>query len=163
MRVVVAGQGYVGLPLAVRAADVGHCVVGYDVDAERVKRLMAGESYVEDVAGAALEAVLASGAYRPTAQPRDCAGFDIAVITVPTPLRDGVPDLAYLEGAAPGTFPASHQIRENPGRFFPLSGASERVAEQRQMPRITSIGLRAQGGDGRGPHLLLGIALSSDR
>jgi UDP-N-acetyl-D-glucosamine dehydrogenase len=100
MRVVVAGQGYVGLPLAVRAAEVGHRVVGYDVDAERVKRLLSGESYVEDVPSAALEAVVATGGYLPTAQPRACAGFDIAVITVPTPLRDGVPDLAYIEAAS---------------------------------------------------------------
>lgn len=35
MKVVVAGQGYVGLPLAVRAAERGHHVVGYD----RVERL----------------------------------------------------------------------------------------------------------------------------
>ncbi|HEU4423561.1 MAG TPA: nucleotide sugar dehydrogenase [Pilimelia sp.] len=100
MRLVVAGQGYVGLPLAIRAAAAGHCVVGYDVDAERVKRLLAGESYVEDVTSAALEAAIASGTYRPTSQSRECAGFDIAVITVPTPLREGVPDLAYIEGAA---------------------------------------------------------------
>jgi hypothetical protein len=32
MDVVVAGQGYVGWPLAVRAAEVGHRVVGYDGD-----------------------------------------------------------------------------------------------------------------------------------
>jgi UDP-N-acetyl-D-glucosamine dehydrogenase len=100
MRVVVAGQGYVGLPLAVRAAQVGHSVVGYDVDAERVKRLAAAESYVEDVPSAQLRAVLDDGAYRPSAQARACAGFDVAVITVPTPLRDGVPDLAYIEQAA---------------------------------------------------------------
>ena len=30
--VVVAGQGYVGLPLAMRAVEVGHNVTGYDVD-----------------------------------------------------------------------------------------------------------------------------------
>lgn len=30
MDAVVVGQGYVGLPLAVRAAKVGHRVVGYD-------------------------------------------------------------------------------------------------------------------------------------
>jgi UDP-N-acetyl-D-glucosamine dehydrogenase len=100
MRVVVAGQGYVGLPLAVRAAEVGHRVVGYDVDADRIKRLLAGESYVEDVPSAALEAVVASGALLPTAQPRACAGFDLAIITVPTPLRDGVPDLAYIEASS---------------------------------------------------------------
>lgn len=79
MRVVIAGQGYVGLPLAVRAAEAGHHVVGYDVDERRVKRLAVGESYVEDIPDARLRAVLDTGAYRPTIEPRDCAGFDTAV------------------------------------------------------------------------------------
>lgn len=42
MHVVVAGQGYVGLPLAVRAAEVGHHVVA--TDPHRVRQLAAGES-----------------------------------------------------------------------------------------------------------------------
>jgi UDP-N-acetyl-D-glucosamine dehydrogenase len=100
MRVVVVGQGYVGLPLAVRAAEVGHEVIGYDVDAGRIKRLAAGESYVEDVAAERLRAVLASGAYRASDAARDCGGFDVAVVTVPTPLREGVPDLSYIEESA---------------------------------------------------------------
>lgn len=100
MEVVVAGQGYVGLPLAVRAAEVGHRVVGYDVDADRVERLIAGDSYVQDVASCRLRALLETGAYRATADPAALAGFDIAVITVPTPLRDGVPDLTHIESCA---------------------------------------------------------------
>ena len=40
--VVVVGLGYVGLPLAMRAAEVGHRVVGYDVNEDRVKLLAAG-------------------------------------------------------------------------------------------------------------------------
>jgi UDP-N-acetyl-D-glucosamine dehydrogenase len=100
MRVVVVGQGYVGLPLAVRAAQVGHMVVGYDVDEERVKRLIAGESYVDDVSSAQLQDVLDRGAYRPSADSRSCAGFDVAVIAVPTPLRDGTPDLSYIDQSA---------------------------------------------------------------
>jgi UDP-N-acetyl-D-glucosamine dehydrogenase len=99
-RVVVVGQGYVGLPLAVRAAQAGHEVVGYDVDRERIKRLAAGESYIEDVPSSELRKILDNGAYRPSAEARSCAGFDVAVITVPTPLRDGVPDLRYIEEAA---------------------------------------------------------------
>ncbi|MFJ2397406.1 hypothetical protein ACIOTI_32250 [Streptomyces sp. NPDC087843] len=67
MKIVVAGQGYVGLPLAVRAAEVGHRVVGYDVDPHRVQQLTAGQSYVRDVASARLCAVLDSGAYSATA------------------------------------------------------------------------------------------------
>ncbi|MFB6808888.1 hypothetical protein [Streptomyces sp. NPDC056387] len=49
LQIVVAGQGYVGLPLAVRAAEAGHLVVGYDVDPHRIQQLAASDSYVEDV------------------------------------------------------------------------------------------------------------------
>ncbi|MEV7118729.1 nucleotide sugar dehydrogenase [Kitasatospora griseola] len=100
MRIVIAGQGYVGLPLAVRAAEVGHQVVGYDVDERRIKRLAVGESYVEDIPGERLRPLLDDGRYLPTADPADVADFDIAVITVPTPLRDGVPDLSFIEASA---------------------------------------------------------------
>ena len=65
-----------------------------------IKRLAAGESYVEDILDAELTEALDSGCYRPTSDPDDCAGFDVAVITVPTPLCDGNPDLTYVEEAA---------------------------------------------------------------
>jgi len=99
-RVVVVGQGYVGLPLAMRASEVGYDVVGFDVDAARIDRLTRGESYVGDVSAPRLAAALAAGRYHPTTDPAALAGFDIAVITVPTPLRAGDPDLSYIEDAA---------------------------------------------------------------
>lgn len=97
---VIVGQGYVGLPVAIRACEQGHDVVGFDVDERRVKRLGAGESMVEDVTDERLAAALESGRYRPTTSTDDCAGFDVAVISVPTPLSDGNPDLSYIEDAA---------------------------------------------------------------
>ncbi|MDY7083579.1 MAG: nucleotide sugar dehydrogenase [Actinomycetota bacterium] len=100
MRVVIVGQGYVGLPLAVRAARAGHSVVGFDVDDERIKRLAAGESYVDDVSSADLRELVDLGTFQPSADPRSCAGFDIAVIAVPTPLREGTPDLKHIEESA---------------------------------------------------------------
>ncbi|MEU6232587.1 nucleotide sugar dehydrogenase [Kitasatospora sp. NPDC047058] len=100
MRVVIAGQGYAGLPLAVRAAEVGHQVIGYDVDERRIKRLAVGESYVEDVPAERLRPLLENGSYLPSAEPGDVADFDLAVITVPAPLRDGVPDLSCIEASA---------------------------------------------------------------
>ncbi len=100
MTVVVVGQGYVGLPLAMRAVEVGHAVVGFDVDDVKVRCLMAAESFIEDVTSAQVKAALATGRYRPTSDPQACAGFDVAVITVPTPLQDGVPDLHYITDAA---------------------------------------------------------------
>ena len=97
---LVIGQGYVGLPLALAAVDAGFTVVGFDTNDERVKRLVAGTSYVEDVSDEVLTRALATGRYRPTAEESLCAGFDVAVIDVPTPLRDGQPHLVHVEAAA---------------------------------------------------------------
>src|SRR5688500_3139746 len=99
-RLVVVGQGYVGLPLALRAVDAGFIGVGCDVDEHRVKRLNDGESYVEDISDEQLAAALATGRYIASSETRSCAGFDVAVVTVPTPLREGVPDLSFIEDAA---------------------------------------------------------------
>jgi UDP-N-acetyl-D-glucosamine dehydrogenase len=98
-RVVIAGQGYVGLPLAMRAVEVGYDVVGLEVDEQRAKRLAAGESYVEDVPEEVVQAALETGRYRVTVDDEVAAGFDVAVVTVPTPLREGIPDLEYIETA----------------------------------------------------------------
>ena len=99
-KVVVVGLGYVGLPLAMRAAAVGHSVIGFDIDTRRVKLLEAGESYIEDVPSEELQKVLEDGTFRPSSDGAACAGFDVAVVAAPTPLRDGLPDLSYLEDAA---------------------------------------------------------------
>jgi UDP-N-acetyl-D-glucosamine dehydrogenase len=99
-RVVVVGQGYVGLPLALRAVTVGMDVVGYDVDPDRVERLAAGQSFVEDVSDKELAEALQTGRYLVTDELVRCAGFDVAVITVPTPLREGNPDLSFIEQSA---------------------------------------------------------------
>ena len=99
-RVVVVGQGYVGLPLAVRAVEVGHTVVGFELDKDRVDRLRRGQSFIDDITDADLASARATGRYIPTDDPADLAGFTTAVVCVPTPLRDGAPDLSYVESAA---------------------------------------------------------------
>lgn len=97
--VVVVGQGYVGLPVAMRAVEAGFRVTGYELDTTRIGALRAGRSYVEDVPSERVAAAGAAG-YTVTDQVADLAGFDVAVISVPTPLRDGAPDLSYVESAA---------------------------------------------------------------
>jgi UDP-N-acetyl-D-glucosamine dehydrogenase len=99
-KLVVVGQGYVGLPLAMRAVEAGFTVVGFDVDTERIKRLAADDSYVEDVPAEVVARANSSGRYDPTSEPKRCAGFDFAVIDVPTPLDDGVPNLTHVTSAA---------------------------------------------------------------
>ena len=103
-RVVVVGQGYVGLPVAMRAVEIGFPVVGYDVSTGRIGRLADGDSYVEDIPSPVIRAALERG-FTPTADAADLADFDIAVITVPTPLREGAPDLTYVESATRALVP----------------------------------------------------------
>ncbi|MEM7324836.1 MAG: nucleotide sugar dehydrogenase [Actinomycetota bacterium] len=98
-RVAVIGQGYVGLPLAMRAVEVGFDVVGFDLDKRKISSLAAAESYIDDVTDNDLARALAAGTYRPTEIADDLTGFDVAVITVPTPLTDGAPDISYIEQA----------------------------------------------------------------
>lgn len=99
-RVVILGQGYVGLPVSLRAVEVGFDVVGFDVDERRVAALRRGESFIDDVSDDDLKQLLDTGRFEPTTDSAALAGFDVAVISVPTPLRDGVPDVSYIESAA---------------------------------------------------------------
>lgn len=100
VKVIVVGQGYVGLPLGVRAVEVGHDVVGLELDEEKVRRLNAGDSYIEDIPSPQLQAAIATGRYVASSSPAAIEGFDIAVVSVPTPLTEGAPDLTYIESAA---------------------------------------------------------------
>ena len=99
-RLVVVGQGYAGLPVAIRAVEAGFDVIGFDVDVGRIKRLAAGESQVEDVTSDEVASALATGRYEPTDDPAKVGGFDFAVIDVPTPLADGAPNLSHVADAA---------------------------------------------------------------
>lgn len=103
--VVVIGQGYVGLPVAMRSVVAGHNVIGIESSPQRLSKLRSGISFVEDISSAELAAALTSSRYLPSADYSDAAGFDVAVITVPTPLRDSAPDLSYIEAAAASLAP----------------------------------------------------------
>lgn len=98
--VVVIGQGYVGLPVAMRSVEVGYDVVGLDLDERRIGSLSAGSSHVDDISDEQLASALASGRYRATTDYAAMTGFSIAVITVPTPLKESLPDLTFIESAA---------------------------------------------------------------
>ena len=97
--VAVFGQGYVGLPVAIRAADVGFQVIGFDVDEHKINGLRRGISHVEDISNSLVATSIENGSYVPTSSTDDLAGFDIAVISVPTPLTNDAPDLRFIESA----------------------------------------------------------------
>ena len=108
-RVVVVGQGYIGLPLAMRAVEVGYDVVGFDVDKARVSQLRQGESFIDDISDADVAWALGTARYTPSDNVADLADFRTALVCVPTPLRDSLPDLHFVEDAA--YFLAPHLTR----------------------------------------------------
>ena len=96
-KVVIIGQGYVGLPLAMRCVEVGYKVIGYDTDDSKIGALKDGVSPIDDVTNDQVASALSSTSYIPTSAQDDLKDFDIAVITVPTPLRDDRPDTSFIE------------------------------------------------------------------
>ena len=104
-RIVVVGQGYVGLPLAMAAYGAGNTVVGIDTDERRVKLIQSGVSPVSDVDSSDLTSALESGRYSIQSDYESLAGFASAIITVPTPLKDGKPNLRFIESAASSLSP----------------------------------------------------------
>ena len=88
-----------------RGVDAGYTVTGVDLDERRVAALQAGISYVDDISAEELTSAIASGKYTATASYDDIDAFDYAVITVPTPLRDSLPDLSFIESAAKSLAP----------------------------------------------------------
>jgi UDP-N-acetyl-D-glucosamine dehydrogenase len=99
MQIGIVGLGYVGLPLAIAFAEVGHEVVCLDLDAGKVEALRAGRSYVEDIGDDVLGAQRER--LRPTTDHGELAACEAIVICVPTPLSNSrEPDLTFLEEAA---------------------------------------------------------------
>jgi UDP-N-acetyl-D-glucosamine dehydrogenase len=99
-RIGIVGLGYVGLPLAVEFGKAGFSVTGIDVNPDKVRRVNAGDSYVSDIASAALGALVHSGKLRATTDFSAIFDLDTIDICVPTPLRKTKdPDMSYIVSA----------------------------------------------------------------
>ncbi len=89
-KIAVIGLGYVGLPLAVEFAKK-YQVVGFDINAQRVKELRAGTDSTLEVEDPVLQSVLAkeqgpsgNGLYV-TSELSEMALSNVFIVTVPTP------------------------------------------------------------------------------
>jgi UDP-N-acetyl-D-glucosamine dehydrogenase len=100
-KVAVIGQGYVGLPLALAAAEVGFLVKGIDTDHSKVRNLNMGITSVEGIAADVLSNLLVSKKYLAVMDFQAISDSDVILICVPTPLTEsGKPDLQFLNNAA---------------------------------------------------------------
>ena len=100
MQTTVVGQGYVGLPLSIAAAEAGHIVFGLDNNEEKIKLLNSGRSIIEDLTDVAIKNSIDSKRYVPTTNQEVITKSQVVLICVPTPLSpDHKPDLAALISA----------------------------------------------------------------
>jgi nucleotide sugar dehydrogenase len=99
--VAVVGLGYVGLPLAVHAAEKGYTVVGVDRNEHLVSQINARQTpFANDERfKLALEAA-SSERFTATTDMSAIEAATTIVICVPTPTNDNVPDLSLVIGAA---------------------------------------------------------------
>jgi UDP-N-acetyl-D-galactosamine dehydrogenase len=94
-QIVVIGLGYVGLPLAI-ALVRKFAVTGFDIDHKRIGELGRGHDRTREVE----EGELRATSLKLTADPSECGGGDIYIVTVPTPVdSSNTPDLGAVLAA----------------------------------------------------------------
>ena len=99
-RIGVIGLGYVGLPLSIEFAKAGFRVTGFDLDAQKIRTLEEGGSYIEDVADSDIREVVEAGRFEVTSNFAALTGLDVINICVPTPLtRTKDPDVSHMAAA----------------------------------------------------------------
>jgi len=102
----IVGQGYVGLPLAMAAAEAGWTVIGVDSLETKVIQINSGSSPIEDVSDSQLKLAIAKGAYKATTDFAEVSQASVITICVPTPLNEmREPDLTILRSAVNGIAP----------------------------------------------------------
>lgn len=95
--VAVVGLGYVGIPLAIAFADQKFNVIGYDVDANRVRGLAEGKSPIGNIPSDSVKRAVDAGQFVTTNQASALAKADVIIICVPTPLtKQREPDMTYI-------------------------------------------------------------------
>ncbi|MGQ4375487.1 UDP-glucose/GDP-mannose dehydrogenase family protein [Streptomyces sp. SAS_267] len=109
MRLTVIGTGYVGAVHAACMADIGHEVLGVDLDPDRIAALAAGTPpFFEPGLSETLVRAVDSGRLRFTTSPAEAARFaDTHFVCVGTPQHPetGAADLRHVEGAVDALAP----------------------------------------------------------
>jgi len=95
IRIVVVGLGYVGLPLAIALARKFE-TTGFDTDPERIAELREGRDRTREIG----PEVLRETTLKFSTDPDECAGADVYIVAVPTPVdSSNHPDLGAVIGA----------------------------------------------------------------
>jgi len=136
-RIGIVGMGYVGLPLALRFAEVGYPVLGFDIDNAKVDALNAGRSHIGYIPAESVFAARERGFEASTDFSR-AASADALIICVPTPLTpQREPDLSFVLGTIESLAPHLRQ-----GQVVSLESTTyPGTTEEELRPRIDASGL----------------------
>jgi UDP-N-acetyl-D-glucosamine dehydrogenase len=147
LRVGIIGCGYVGLPLALRFAEAGHRVTGFDTDPEKVAKLNAGKTYIEHIPQTKIQQFVNSRHFIATGNFAKLKEVDAILICVPTPLDERrEPDLSYVENTA-----LSIEAHLQKGHLVVLESTTyPGTTEELVLPILERSGLRCP--IGRGPN-----------
>ncbi|APD85467.1 UDP-N-acetyl-D-glucosamine dehydrogenase [Alteromonas sp. Mex14] len=134
----VVGMGYVGLPLALRSAEVFHRVIGFDIVKDRVRSINNGNSYIEHISDDSLAQALNQG-LEATTNFSNIAECDAIILCVPTPLNQyREPDLSFILNTMLQILP---YLRT--GQLISLESTTyPGTTEEKLRPLIESNGLR---------------------
>lgn len=92
----IVGLGYVGLPLMLRYSAIGFRVLGIDIDEEKVRKLNAGQSYIEHITAKSIGRAREAG-FEATTDFERVSECDAVILCVPTPLnRHREPDMSFV-------------------------------------------------------------------
>lgn len=90
-------MGYVGLPLAREFCAGGFSVTGFDIDEGKIRKLLAGKSYIKHIPDTLIADLLSKKRFHPTSDFRKLKSQDAIIICVPTPLTEMKdPDMSYI-------------------------------------------------------------------
>src|ERR1700681_2242746 len=139
LKVAIIGCGYVGLPLALRFAEAGHKVTGFDTDPNKVNMLNAGRSYIEHIQQTKIQQFVNSRHFGATTDFARLKEADAILICVPTPLDERrEPDLSYVEQTA-----LSIQSHLQKGQLVVLESTTyPGTTEELVLPILEKSGLR---------------------
>jgi UDP-N-acetyl-D-glucosamine dehydrogenase len=99
--VAVIGLGYVGLPLAVAAAQSDYIINGIDINEKKVAELISGTSIIEDIANTDISNLINEKRLKVSSDFSMISESDVILICVPTPLtQNHKPDLSIVTNAA---------------------------------------------------------------
>ena len=134
----IVGLGYVGLPLALRFANSGVRVIGFDIDGEKVSQLNAGKSYIAHFTNDSVSNALYRG-FKATTNFSEVDNCDALILCVPTPLTaHREPDLSFIISTVDALVPylRKGQVVSLESTTYP--GTTQEVVR----PRVESTGLK---------------------